>query len=94
MNTNGTWECKKHLDETPKIGWTYLGLMDYTCPICKESATMIPRTLDKMHYWQNGDNGRICACLKKLSGNWEEISFEAYCAISDEMMKNDSKPVR
>lgn len=89
---NHTYECIEHPDKEMIPAYNYLGLIDYVCPVCRKVAALVKREMDKMHYWQNGDDGRICACLNKLAGNWQEIQYEAYCKISEEMRKQDIKP--
>lgn len=74
-------ECKDHPNAEPTSAWNYLGGIDVVCSVCKKVCTPTKTQLEEMRYWQNGENGRTCASLKKLAGNWEEISKEAYFEI-------------
>lgn len=78
---NHTYECQDHPDEEMKPKYNYLGMIDYICQVCNKTATLTKREPETMHYWQNGENGRTCASLKKLAGNWEEITKDAYFEI-------------
>lgn len=90
---NHTYECLDHPDKEMMPAYNYLGLIDYICPICKKQAVLVKRELDIMHYWQNGDNGRTCASLKKLDGNWYKIPRDAYFEIEKESIEKDITPV-